>query len=341
MRLKLWKGKIKKMDNIVIYTKILSSCITEIRTARIAIAKKINHTTISVYWNIGKLLSEKTQSESYGSGVIKKLSIDLKNEFPDMGLSPRNLWDMKKFYEHYHLSSEKLRQSVAVLPWSHNLMIMSKTKSENEALFYVLKTIELGWTKDILLNYIKANSYQNEIENFKTHNFDNTLPEIVASQANEILKSSYNLGFLGITQSVKERELEQRLVQKIKGFILELGKGFSFIGNQYRLEYNEKEYFIDMLFFNRDLKALVAIELKIGEFKPEYIGKMNFYLTLLEKLERKPDENPPIGIVLCADKNHLDVEIALQDINKPIGVAEYQLLLPKTQLEELIRKELE
>ena len=156
-----------------------------------------------------------------------------------------------------------------------------------------------------------------------------------------MLKSSYNLGFLGVTQSIKERELEKRLVEKIKYFILELGKGFSFIGNQYRLEYNEKEYFVDMLFFHRDLKSLVAIELKIGEFQPEYIGKMSFYLTLLDKLERKQDENQPIGIILCADKNHLDVEIALQDIHKPIGVAEYQLLLPKTKLEELIKKELE
>ncbi|WP_281637458.1 PDDEXK nuclease domain-containing protein [Flavobacterium marginilacus] len=175
----------------------------------------------------------------------------------------------------------------------------------------------------------------------KSHNFKETLPENIAEYANEILKSSYNLGFLGITKSLKERELENRLVEKIKQFILELGKGFSFIGNQYRLEYNEKEYFVDMLFFHRDLKSLVAIELKIGEFQPEYIGKMNFYLTLLDKFERKTDENQPIGIILCADKNHLDVEIALQDINKPIGVAEYQLLLPKNQLEELIKKELE
>ncbi len=329
------------MENKFLYPEILSSCITEIQTARISIARKINQTTISVYWNIGKLLSEKTQTESYGSGVIKKLSVDLKSEFPDMGLSPRNLWDMKKFYEYYHLADTKLRSSVAVLPWGHNLLIMSKVKSENEAFFYVSKAIELGWTKDILLNYIKANSYQNELASFKTHNFRDTLPHSIANYANEILKNSYNLGFLGLTQSIKERELEQRLVLKIKHFILELGKGFSFIGNQYRLEYNEKEYFVDMLFFNRDLKALVAIELKIGEFKPEYIGKMNFYLTLLEKFERKAGENPPIGIVLCADKNHLDVEIALQDINKPIGVAEYQLLLPKNQLEALIKRELE
>jgi predicted nuclease of restriction endonuclease-like (RecB) superfamily len=174
--------------NLLKYNEILNSCITKIQTGRIAVAKKLNETTISVYWNIGKLLSEKTQTESYGSGVIKKLSVDLKKEFPNMGLSPRNLWDMKKFYEHYQLSDEKLRRSVAVLPWSHNLLIMSKTKSENEALFYVTKTIELGWTKDILLNYIKANAYQNELESFKTHNFIKTLPENIANHADEILR---------------------------------------------------------------------------------------------------------------------------------------------------------
>ncbi|NCQ15210.1 MAG: DUF1016 domain-containing protein, partial [Flavobacteriales bacterium] len=256
------------------------------------------------------------------------------------GLSPRNLWDMKKFYERYKTANEKLRRSVAVLPWKHNLLIMSKTSSDEEALFYASKTVKMAWTRDVLLNYIKAKAFLQESSLEKSHNFAATLPENVANYADELLKSSYNLGFLGVTQTIKERELEKRLVEKIKHFILELGKGFSFIGNQYRLEYNEKEYFVDMLFFHRDLKSLVAIELKIGEFQPEYIGKMNFYLTLLDKFERKPEENQPIGIILCADKNHLDVEIALQDVNKPIGVAEYQLLLPKNQLEDLIKKEL-
>ena len=328
-------------DKIIVYNEILSSCISEIQTARRSIAIKINQGTISVYWSIGKLLSEKVAAEFYGSGVIKKLSIDLKKEFPDMGLSPRNLWDMKKFYERYKTANEKLRRSVAVLPWKHNLLIMSKTSSDEEALFYASKTVKMAWTRDVLLNYIKAKAFLQESTIEKSHNFNETLPENVANYANELLKSSYNLGFLGVTQTIKERELEKRLVEKIKHFILELGKGFSFIGNQYRLEYNEKEYFVDMLFFHRDLKSLVAIELKIGEFQPEYIGKMNFYLTLLDKFERKPEENQPIGIILCADKNHLDVEIALQDVNKPIGVAEYQLLLPKNQLEDLIKKELE
>lgn len=328
-------------DKIVVYNEILSSCITEIHTARQRIAIKINQGTISVYWNIGQLLSDKVQAASYGNSIILKLSTDLKKEFPDMGLSPRNLWNMKKFYDRFCNANEKLQRSVAVLPWRHILLIMSKTNSDEEALFYASKTVEMAWTRDILLNYIKAKAFLQESTIEKSHNFAATLPENVANYADEILKSSYNLGFLGVTQSIKERELEKRLVEKIKHFILELGKGFSFIGNQYRLEYNEKEYFVDMLFFHRDLKSLVAIELKIGEFQPEYIGKMNFYLTLLDKFERKPDENQPIGIILCADKNHLDVEIALQDINKPIGVAEYQLLLPKNQLEELIKKELE
>ena len=330
------KIKIKNKD----YDSILESCVTEIRNAHFSIAKKINSTVISVYWHIGKVLSEKQLVEGYGSRVVKRLSSDLKVEFPEMGLSPRSLWDMRKLYERYQNSEAKVRQLVALLPWGHNLVIMNKTESEEEAMYYATKSIEMAWTRDILLNYIKSRAFFQESTNIKSHNFEETLPENIANYAMEILKSNYNLGFLNIEKPLKERELELRLVEKVKHFILELGKGFTFIGNQYRLEYNQKEYFVDMLFFHRDLKSLIAIELKIGEFKPEYIGKMSFYLTLLDKFERKEGENPPIGIILCADKNHLDVEIALQDINKPIGVAEYQLLLPKSQLEQLIIKEL-
>ncbi len=155
-----------------------------------------------------------------------------------------------------------------------------------------------------------------------------------------MFKNRYNLGFWGITEKIKETELEKRLVEKIKNFVLELGKGFTFIGNQHRLEYNNKEYFMDMLFFHRGLRSLVAVELKIGSFKAEYVGKMNLYLSLLDKLEKVETENNSIGIILYADKDHVDVEIALQDINKPIGVAEYQLLLPKDQLQDLLVNEI-
>jgi predicted nuclease of restriction endonuclease-like (RecB) superfamily len=325
--------------NEAVYKEILDQAIDQIRAARILIAKQINNATQSVYWNLGKLLFEKKIEEGHGSGVVKQLSIDLKNEFPDMGVSPRNLWNMKRFYERYYQADTKLLQSVAVLPWGHNLLLLDKIQSLDEVLFYAHETLTKGWSRDLLLNAIKMDSYTQAQNQIKTNNFDNTLPQIHADYANEVFKSSYNLGFLGITEPMKEVELENRLIAKIRAFILELGKGFSFIGNQYKLEYNHKEYFIDMLFFHRGLRSLVAVELKIGSFKAEYVGKMNLYLSLLDRLEKGENENPSIGIILCADKDHLDVEIALQDINKPIGVAEYQLL-PKEELQKLIIKEL-
>uniref|UniRef100_UPI000C9EC113 PDDEXK nuclease domain-containing protein n=1 Tax=Chryseobacterium scophthalmum TaxID=59733 RepID=UPI000C9EC113 len=293
-----------------------------------------------LYWNLGKLLFEKQLEEGYGSGVVKQLSVDLKNEFPDMGLSPRNLWNMKRFYERYYLADSKLLQSVAVLPWGHNLLLLDKIESLSAIEFYANEIVEKGWSRDLLLNAIKMDTYSRVESQLKTNNFRSTLPELNAEYANEVFKSTYNLGFLGITEPVKELELEGRIIAKIRAFVLELGKGFSFIGNQYRLEYNNKEYFVDMLFYHRGLQSLVAIELKIGSFKAEYVGKMNLYLSLLDKLEKGENENPSIGIILCADKDHLDVEIALQDINKPIGVAEYQLLLPKEELQALVLNEI-
>lgn len=322
------------------YSEILYLAISQIKTARTLIAKQVNSTANSVYWNLGKLLFEKQLEEGYGSGVVNQLSIDLKNEFPDMGLSPRNLWNMKRFYERYYQVDTKLLQSVAVLPWGHNLLLLDKIQSLSAVEFYANEVITKGWSRDLLLNAIKMDSYSRAEKQLKTNNFGHTLPEINAEYANEVFKSSYNLGFLGITEPVKELELEHRLITKIKAFVLELGKGFSFIGNQYRLEFNNKEYFVDMLFFHRGLQSLVAIELKIGSFKAEYAGKMNLYISLLDKLEKGENENPSIGIILCADKDHLDVEIALQDINKPIGVAEYQLLLPKDELQTLVLNEI-
>lgn len=326
--------------NEVEYKALLKQAVNEIQTARTTLAKQINTSTNSVYWNLGKLLTEKQLEEGYGSGVVKQLSADLKIEFPDMGVSPRNLWDMKRFYIRYYQADEKLRRSVAVLPWRHNLLLLNKVPTIDAVQFYADETLSKGWTRDLLLNAIKMDTYGNVQKQIKTNNFDNTLPTIHANYANEVFKSAYNLGFLGVTEPVRELELEKRLIEKITHFILELGKGFSFIGNQYRLEYNSKEYFVDMLFFHRGLQALVAIDLKIGGFKAEYVGKMNLYLSLLDRFEKGQNENQSIGIILCADKDHLDVEIALQDINKPIGVAEYQLLLPREELQNLVATEM-
>lgn len=322
------------------YSAILQQAVAEIHSARTFVAKQLASAANSVYWNLGKLLFEKQLEEGYGSGVVKQLSIDLKNEFPDMGLSPRNLWHMKRYYERYYQADIKLQRSVAVLPWRHNLLLIEKIKDDNEALFYATEVQNKGWSRDILLNAIKMNSYTYAQKQIQSHNFNETLPDIDVDYANEVFKDTYNLGFLGLTENVKELALEKRLVEKIKSFVLELGKGFTFIGNQHRLEYNNKEYFVDMLFFHRGLRSLVAIELKLGSFKAEYVGKMNFYLSLLNKLEKSENENQSIGIILCADKDHLDVEIALQDINKPIGLAEYQLLLPKDELKALLLEEM-
>jgi len=322
------------------YSSLLQLAVTEIKTARNVLAKQINTATNSVYWALGKVLFERQIQEGYGAGIVKQLSIDLKNEFPDLGVSPRNLWNMKRFYERYYQQDTKLLQAVAVLPWGHNLLLLDKISAPESVAFYANEVLQKGWSRDLLLNAIKMDTYSLAQNQIKSHNFDQTLSPVHAEYANEVFKSSYNLGFLGISEPLREKELENRLVAKIRNFILELGKGFSFIGNQYRLEFNGKEYFVDMLFFHRGLRALVAIELKIGSFKAEYAGKMNFYLSLLDRIEKGETENQSIGIMLCADKDHLDVEIALQDINKPIGVAEYQLLLPKDALQTLVLNEI-
>jgi len=324
------------------YSDILHYIITEIKSTRVAIAHRVNSAMMQMYWNIGKRLSVEKLEKGYGGSVVKRLSADLKQEFPDTtGFSPRNLWDMKKYYEFYAMADEKLRQLVAVLPWKHNLLIMSNAGSMNEAKYYVELTHENSLSRNVLLNFIKADSYRNAKILPKHHNFDLTLPENLQDQADEILKSTYNLELLGLKHPLKERELELRLVEKIKFFLLELGTGFTFIGNQHRLTHNDKEHFVDMLFFNRKVHSLVAIDLKVGEFEPEFVGKMNYYLGLLDDKMKQEDENPSIGIILCASKGKVDIELALRDFNKPIGVAEYQLQFPEKEIKELISREMD
>jgi predicted nuclease of restriction endonuclease-like (RecB) superfamily len=307
----------KQISNTQDYKGILHQIVAEIKSTRIVIANRINNSMIEMYWNIGKHLSEKGIAEGYGGSVVNRLSADLKEEFPNMsGFSPRNLWDMKRFYEFYYISIAKLRQPVAVLEksqklqqpvavfdlimpktasmlsWSHHIQIFHKAKSIEEAFYYIESAAKMGWTRDVLLNFIKADVYGKSKILPKHHNFSTALPEHLHAQADEILKSTYNLDFLGISQPIKERELENKIVERIKFFLLELGFGFTFIGNQHRLSLGSKEYFVDLLFFHRKLRSLVAIDLKIGEFEPEYVGKMNHYLGLLDKQMRLPDENP-------------------------------------------------
>ena len=337
------KNKIEKLQSAISdedYKSLLNEIVDNIKSTRISLARRVNNTIMQMYWNMGKSMSERKLEEGYGAAVIKRLSADLRHEYPGMGFSPRNLWNMKQFYDTFSSADEKLQQLVAVLPWGHNLLLMNKLQSLDEIYYYANEAVNLGWSRNMLLNYIKADQYHHK-QLVKHHNFTNVLPENLQEQADEILKSRYNLAFLGANKYVKELELEKLLLDKIRYFILELGKGFSFIGNQYRLELNDKEYFVDMLFFNRCTKSLVAIELKIGGFKPEYVGKMSFYLALLDKNVRMEGENPSIGVILCADKDSDEVEIALKTANAPIAVADFNLDFPDKKIKQLIRDELQ
>lgn len=230
-----------------------------------------------------------------------------------------------------------LRQLVAEIPWGQNILIFSKIKDVKAREYYIKATIKMAWSRKVLLNQIKSETYERHFLNSKQHNFKTVLPIHLAEQADESMKSIYNLDFLGITEPVLERELEQMLIRRIKEFVLELGYGFSFIGSQYKLDLNDNEYFIDLLFYNRLLKSLVAIELKTGKFKLEYASKMDFYLSLIDEQVRLEGENSSIGIILCADKDNIEVEYALKNTKNAVDVAEYQLIkkLPKKLKDKL------
>ncbi len=322
------------------YTGILRQAVAVIENARTDIAKHINGYVSTAYWEIGKLLHERKVEGGHGDRVVTRLSADLKEQFPQLGVSTRQLWNMKMFYERYSQCDSKLLQAVAVLPWSHNLLLLSKKMSDKAVLFYATETIKKGWSRNLLLNAIKLNMHETHALKPADNNFDRTLPAEQANYANEVFRSSYNLGFLGVTEPLLELELEERLVKKITRFLIELGNGFTFIGNQHTLEYNGKESRVDMLFFHRGMRCLVAVDLKIGAFKPEYAGKMNYYLSLLDRLERGEGENRSIGIILCAEKDNVEVELALEDMGKPIGVADYQLIIPQEELKQLVSDEI-
>ena len=323
------------------YDVILNRTISVIDNAKKNIAKHINTNVSSAYWEIGAILFEKKIESKHGNGVVNRLSCDLKNIYPDMGVSPRQLWDMKKFFVRFKESDQKLRQAVAVLPWTHILRLMNKELDDNAVLYYALESVKKGWNRDLLLNAINMKMHKNNrISLPPANNFAETLPAFQAEYANEVFKDSYNLGFLGVTTPIKELELERRIVAKIKQFLLELGKGFAYIGEQYVIEYAGKESRVDLLLYHRKMRCLVAIDLKIGEFMPEYAGKMNYYLSVLDRVERNEDENRSIGIILCAAKDHVQVELALEDLGKPIGVADYQLIIPQKELSDIIKNEM-
>ncbi|MCP4605672.1 MAG: DUF1016 domain-containing protein [Proteobacteria bacterium] len=308
------------------YARFLKDIKSRIQSAQVKAVRTVNRELIGLYWEIGRMIVERQEQLGWGKSVVERLSVDIRKVFPDMkGFSTQNLWYMRQFYVEYR-EHANLQQLVGEIPWGHNVLIFSKIKESKQREYYLQTARDFGWTRNVLLNQIKVDAYSRQLAEGKQHNFPRTLPEHLAEQAEETLKQSYMLDFLGIRGPVLERELEHRMVEEIRDVIIEFGHGFAFMGNQYRiLAKNNKEYFIDLLFYHRKLKCLVAVELKTGAFEPEHAGKMNFYLNLLDNTVKEAHENPSIGIILCAEHDQLEVEYSLKEMNKPVGVAEYRL----------------
>ena len=317
------------------YAKLLKDIKDLVRQTQLESLKFVNKKLISMYWEIGKMIVERQQGETWGKSVVEQLANDLRKEFPEItGLSSRSIWYMRNFYLAYY-QSEKLPLLVAEIGWSHNRVILDKCKDDLEREFYIRMTRKFGWSKNVLIHRIENKDYERTLSS--QTNFDQTVSEEHKNQAKLAVKDEYLFDFLELGDEYSERGLETALISKVEKFLREMGGMFTFVGSQFRLQVSDKEYFIDLLLYHRALKSLVAIELKIGEFQPEYVGKMQFYLAVLNDKVRLADENPSIGIILCKDKDKTIVEYALAQSESPIGIAKYELVskLPENLREQL------
>jgi len=311
------------------YVVLLGEIKQRIRSGQYEALKAVNKELISLYWDIGKSIVERQEGETWGKSVVGQLAKDLQVEFPGVGgFSAANLWRMRLFYDNY-CNDQKLAPLVREISWSKNIIIMEKCKDSLKREFYPHMTRKFGWSKNVLIHQIENQTYEKTLLN--QTNFEQTLPAEIINQAKLAVKDEYTFDFLELGDEHSERQLEQAILSKIEPFLHEMGGVFSFIGSQYRLEVRDKEYFIDLLLYHRHLKCLIALELKIGEFIPEYVGKMQFYLAVLDDTVRMEDEKPSIGIILCKSKDKTIVEYALRESNKPIGVGAYRMVstLPK------------
>src|SRR3990167_8404603 len=332
-----------KMNNDLLldeYKQIFKKAAKLIVSAQEHFLIEANHTGIDLYWALGKLLSETTERYQWGKKIFARLSIDLADSFSNAkGYSERNLRSMRQFYCEYQEHSD-LFEIARDVRWRTNLLIMNKVKDINARRFYLQMAKETLCGRDAVDIKIKSQAYEREHLNNKVHNFKMTLPAEHAARAENLLKPSYFLEtsepFTG-SGKILEKNIENHMIQHIKKVVMMLGKGFAFIGNQYRIEAGGNEYFIDMLFFNRILKSLFCVEIKAKKFKAEHAGKMNLYLSLLDDYVKQPDENPSIGLILCTDRNSFEADYALRDANKPIGVAEIILskVLPSNLIDKL------
>ena len=326
------------MTNLVYkkeYADFLLEVKERIRSAQYEALKKVNKELIGLYWDIGRMIVEKQGKHKWGKSIVENLAKDLQSEFIGIsGFSIQNLWYMRQFYVSYN-GNKKLQPLVGEIGWSHNVIIMSKCKDNLEREFYIRMTKRMGWTKSVLIHQIENKSYEKTITS--QTNFSKSLPVEIRSQAKLAVKDEYAFDFLELGEKHSELELERAIMARVNRFLLEMGGAFTFLGNQFRLEIEGQEYFIDILLYHRRLKSLIAIELKIGEFKPEYAGKMQFYLEALDNMVKEKNENSSIGIILCKDKKHTIVEYALRVSAKPIAVAKYRVT---DKLPSRLKKEL-
>lgn len=337
------------------YKTWLSELKSTIQQRQIKAALAVNSELIRLYWELGSQIVQKQENAKWGTGFINQLSTDLKVEFPEMGgFSVKNLRYCRAFFLFYSENAirqqvvaelennfEKSQQLVAELdieftkqpvsqlannlfsiPWGHHILIMQKIKNQPHALFYIQQTIENNWSRAVLEYHIETNLHSRQ-GNAIT-NFSYTLPEPESDLAQQILKDPYNFDFLMLKKSAKEKDLERELINNISKFLLELGKGFAYLGNQFSLKLGNKEYRLDLLFYHIHLRRYIVIELKLQEFQPEFVGKLNFYISAINELVKTNADNETIGILLCKNKDNFEVEFALKDINKPIGVSEFK-----------------
>ena len=331
------------------YAQLLDDIKTRIHAARIKAALAVNRELIQLYWEVGKTIVSRQRFEGWGQSVIERLSADIRAEFPDLtGFSPRNIWRMRAFYVAYTEGVENLTQAAseiprenlqqlvgqvdgenlprfaAEIPWFHNIILIEKLKDPIRRLWYACQTIEQGWSRAVLVHQIESDLYARQSKALT--NFPRTLPAPQSDLARQLLKDPYHLDFLAVGPEISERQLKRALLEHLKDFLIELGKGFAFVGGEYHLEVGGQDYYLDLLFYNLSLHCYVVIELKVEEFKPEFAGKMNFYLSAIDEQLRQSDiENPSIGVILCKDHNRVIVEYALRESVRPMGVARYEI----------------
>jgi len=345
------------------YKKWLNDLKGRIRQSQIKAAVKVNTELLLLYWDLGQDIVARQMESAWGSGFFEQLSKDLRSEFPDMkGFSSTNLKYSKRFYLFYS-QSDSIRQQLAdeippqvgaelqvvdnrknairhqvgdelennpifQIPWRHHIEIFTKCQSIKEALFYVKKTIENGWSRAVLMNFMEADLFS--AQGKALTNFSRLLPEPQSDLANQILKDPYNFDFIALTENYKEKELEDALTTNITKFLLELGQGFAYVGRQVPIKIGETERFLDLLFYHLELRCFVVIELKATKFEAEHVGKLGLYISAINHQKKKDSDNPTIGMIICKTKDNVEVQYSLEIVNQPIGISEYQLskLLP-------------